>query len=151
MFLPMFDWCFNKHLTYTPRGYYHKLMANLKNRQEKLSRKRSENPAVSHDKESCPEHCTEHHGYVADKEALMKRMRRLEGQVRGIAHMIETDRYCIDVLTQVSAATSALQSVAMKLLEDHLAHCVKHAMLTDEQEAEEKLTEVNAAIKRLIK
>lgn len=118
-------------------------MANVKNHQEML--------AESHDKESCLEHCTEQHGYVADKEALMKRMRRLEGQVRGIAHMIETDRYCIDVLTQLSAATSALQSVAMKLLEDHLAHCVKHAMLTDEQEANEKLAEVNAAIKRLIK
>lgn len=95
--------------------------------------------------------CAQRHGYVADKESLLKRMRRLEGQVRGIAKMIETDRYCIDVLTQVSAASSALQGVARKLLEDHLAHCVKHAMLTDDEEAKAKLKEVNEAVKRLLR
>ena len=66
-------------------------------------------------------------GYTQDKDAYLKRMRRIEGQVRGIAKMIENDQYCIDVLTQVSAATKALEAVALGLLEEHLRHCVAQA------------------------
>ncbi|MGO1435473.1 MAG: metal-sensitive transcriptional regulator [Canibacter sp.] len=90
------------------------------------------------------------HGYTNDKEAIARRMKRLEGQVRGIREMIEDDRYCIDVLTQISAATGALQSVAMTLLEDHLGHCVATA-IQEENHAEEKIAEATAAIRRLVK
>lgn len=90
------------------------------------------------------------HGYTNDKEAIERRMKRLEGQVRGIREMIEDDRYCIDVLTQISAATGALQSVAMTLLEDHLGHCVATA-IQEENHAEEKIAEATAAIRRLVK
>ena len=68
------------------------------------------------------------HGYTDDKDAYIKRMRRIEGQVRGIARMIESDKYCIDVLTQVSAATKALEAVALGLLDEHLKHCVTEAV-----------------------
>ena len=67
------------------------------------------------------------HGYVPDKDAYLKRLRRIEGQVRGIARMVDEDTYCIDVLTQVSAASSALRSVALVLLEQHLQHCLAEA------------------------
>ena len=67
------------------------------------------------------------HGYVDDKQALLARLRRAEGQVRGIARMVDEDAYCIDILTQVSAITKALESVALTLLEDHLGHCVAQA------------------------
>jgi DNA-binding FrmR family transcriptional regulator len=72
------------------------------------------------------------YGYVDDKDALLKRLRRIEGQVRGIASMVEDERYCIDVLTQVAAARTALEQVALKLLEDHVRHCVQGGEKTDE-------------------
>lgn len=91
------------------------------------------------------------HSYTADKTAYLKRLRRVEGQVRGIARMVENDEYCIDILTQVSAATSALESVALRLLEDHLRHCVVDAAAQGGPEADAKLAEAAAAIKRLVR
>ncbi len=90
-------------------------------------------------------------GYTQDKDAYLKRMRRIEGQVRGIAKMIEGDQYCIDVLTQVSAATKALEAVALGLLEEHLRHCVTQAAAEGGGLAEEKVAEASAAIARLVK
>ena len=90
-------------------------------------------------------------GYTQDKDAYLKRMRRIEGQVRGIAKMIENDQYCIDVLTQVSAATKALEAVALGLLEEHLRHCVAQAAADCGDVADEKLAEASAAIARLVK
>jgi DNA-binding FrmR family transcriptional regulator len=90
-------------------------------------------------------------GYDINKEDLLRRLRRVEGQVRGLAQMVEDDRYCIDVLTQISAATKALQGVAVGLLVDHLRHCVAEAVAAGGQEADRKLTEATAAIDRLIK
>ena len=90
-------------------------------------------------------------GYVEDKDRLLKRLRRAEGQVRGIERMIEQDAYCIDVLTQVSAATKALESVALALLDDHLAHCVAEPSAEGGPVAQEKLREASAAIARLVR
>ena len=90
-------------------------------------------------------------GYTEDKDAYLKRMRRIEGQVRGIAKMIETDQYCIDVLTQVSAATKALEAVALGLLEEHLRHCVVQAAAEGGAVADQKVAEASAAIARLVK
>ena len=90
-------------------------------------------------------------GYSADKDAYLARMRRIEGQVRGIARMIDDDKYCIDVLTQVSAATRALEGVALGLLSDHLGHCVTEAALEGGEVAEQKVAEANAAIARLVR
>ena len=90
-------------------------------------------------------------GYVDTKDAYLKRMRRIEGQVRGIAKMIEDDKYCIDVLTQVSAATKALEAVALGLLDEHLKHCVTQAVAEGGQVADEKVAEASAAIARLVK
>lgn len=91
------------------------------------------------------------HGYVADKDKLLARLRRAEGQVRGIHRMVENDTYCIDVLTQVSAVTKALESVALTLLDDHLTHCVAEASANGGPVADEKLREASAAIARLVK
>ena len=91
------------------------------------------------------------HGYVAHKDSYAKRLRRIEGQVRGIAKMIEEDKYCIDVLTQISAASSALRSVALNLLDEHLEHCVSRAITEGGHEAEVKLAEASAAITRLVR
>lgn len=91
------------------------------------------------------------HGYVGDKDALLARLRKVEGQVRGVARMIEEDTYCIDVLTQVSATTKALEAVALSLLDDHLTHCVAEATAQGGQVAEEKLREASAAIARLVR
>ena len=91
------------------------------------------------------------HGYSEDKAAVLKRLRRIEGQVRGIARMVEDDTYCIDVLTQVSAATRALENVALLLLDDHLDHCVRDAARRGGPEADEKLAEASAAIARLVR
>jgi DNA-binding FrmR family transcriptional regulator len=82
---------------------------------------------------------------------LQARLRRIEGQVRGINDMVEADRYCIDVLTQIAAATKALQGVAIGLLEDHLRHCVAEAVAEGGAQAEEKLDEATAAIGRLVR
>jgi DNA-binding FrmR family transcriptional regulator len=89
------------------------------------------------------------HGYSADKPALLARLRRVEGQIRGLQRMVDEDTYCIDVLTQISAATKALQAVAVGLLEDHLRHCVVQAAA--EGDADEKIKEATAAIARLVK
>ncbi|MHB8328289.1 MAG: metal-sensitive transcriptional regulator [Acidimicrobiales bacterium] len=90
-------------------------------------------------------------GYGDRKEAIHKRLRRIEGQVRGLQRMVEEDRYCIDVLEQVSAATRALQSVALELLDDHMAHCVADAVKSGGREAISKLDEASAAIARLVR
>ena len=90
-------------------------------------------------------------GYTADQVAVLSRLKRVEGQVRGLQRMVTDDTYCIDVLTQVSAATRALESVALLLLEDHLAHCVADAARRGGPEADAKLQEAIAAISRLVK
>jgi CsoR family transcriptional regulator, copper-sensing transcriptional repressor len=94
------------------------------------------------------EHGTTHHGYITDKDAYLARLRRIEGQARGLQKMVEDDKYCIDILTQVSAMTKALQSVALGLLDDHLSHCVVDAG-GDERDA--KLREASDAIARLVR
>jgi DNA-binding FrmR family transcriptional regulator len=90
-------------------------------------------------------------GYSADKDAHLKRLRRIEGQVRGLQRMVEQDAYCIDILTQVSAATRALESVALLLLDEHLGHCVTNAIQAGGSEAEDKIREASAAIARLVR
>jgi DNA-binding FrmR family transcriptional regulator len=90
-------------------------------------------------------------GYTQDKDAYLKRLRRIEGQVRGLQRMVEDDTYCVDVLTQISAATRALQAVAIGLLEDHLGHCVAEAIEQGGPDAQEKVKEAAAAISRLVK
>jgi len=92
------------------------------------------------------------HGYSADKEQLLKRLARIEGQVRGIAKMIDEDRYCIDVLTQLGAVDTALEAVSLKVLEDHVQHCVAGALASgDERSASEKSAELLAAVQRFAK
>ena len=87
------------------------------------------------------------HGY--DKEALVKRLHRIEGQVRGLERMVEDDRYCIDVLTQISAVTTALESLALRILDDHVQHCVADALASgDHEAAQEKSRELLAAVQR---
>ncbi|MDX6602017.1 MAG: CsoR family transcriptional regulator, copper-sensing transcriptional repressor [Solirubrobacterales bacterium] len=88
------------------------------------------------------------HGYTADKDAVLKRLRRIEGQVRGVERMVEENRYCIDVVTQVTAIQAALDKVALELLTDHAAHCVAGAEGGDQVERTEELM---AAVKRLLK
>ena len=90
-------------------------------------------------------------GYSDDKEAVRHRLRRIEGQVRGIQRMVDDDKYCIDVLDQISAVTRALQAVAIVLLDDHLAHCVADAATAGGTEAADKLEEASAAIARLVR
>ena len=90
-------------------------------------------------------------GYSVNKDDLQKRLRRIEGQVRGLQRMIDEDTYCIDVLTQVSATTSALQSVALGLLDEHLRHCVSEAVAAGGPEGEAKVEEATAAIRRLVR
>ena len=92
------------------------------------------------------------HGYSEDKDLLLKRMARIEGQVRGIARMIEGDRYCIDILTQLGAVDTALEAVALKVLEDHVGHCVAGALASsDPEQAQEKSAELLAAVQRFAK
>ncbi|ANY05524.1 metal-sensitive transcriptional regulator [Pseudonocardia sp. HH130630-07] len=91
------------------------------------------------------------HGYADNKDAHIKRMRRIEGQVRGISKMIESDKYCIDVLTQVAAVNKALEAVALGLLDEHLKHCVADAAAEGGPVAEQKLDEASAAIARLVR
>jgi DNA-binding FrmR family transcriptional regulator len=89
------------------------------------------------------------HGYADDKAALIKRLHRIEGQVRGIERMVEDDRYCIDILTQLSAVTTALESLAFRILDDHVQHCVAGALASgDAAEAEKKSEELLAAVHR---
>ncbi|MGP4017649.1 metal-sensitive transcriptional regulator [Saccharopolyspora sp. 5N708] len=91
------------------------------------------------------------HGYTHNKDDYAKRLRRIEGQVRGLARMIDNDEYCIDVLTQVSATTKALQAVALGLLDEHLKHCVSEALTEGGGQADEKIREASDAIARLVK
>lgn len=90
-------------------------------------------------------------GYADHKQAHVTRLRRVEGQIRGLQRLVESDTYCIDVLTQVSAAKRALDSFALVLLEEHLAHCVADAIAQGGEEAEHKITEASAAISRLVR
>ena len=90
-------------------------------------------------------------GYADNVDAHVRRLRRIEGQVRGIQRMIEEDAYCIDVLTQVSAATKALESLALSLVDDHLRHCVAQAIQNGGDEAEAKVAEASSAIARLVR
>ena len=90
-------------------------------------------------------------GYTGAKDDHLKRLRRVEGQVRGISRMVEQDVYCIDVLTQIAAATKALQAVGLGLLEDHMSHCVIHAAQSSEAEGQAKIREASDAIARLVR
>ncbi|SMX69732.1 DNA-binding transcriptional regulator, FrmR family [Brevibacterium sp. 239c] len=91
------------------------------------------------------------HGYISDKTRYLARIKRIEGQARGIHRMVDQDTYCIDILTQISAITSALENVALGLLDDHLKHCVAGAIHNGGAEAEEKIGEASEAIARLVK
>ena len=91
------------------------------------------------------------HGYVQDKPRYLNRLKRIEGQARGISRMVDEDVYCIDILTQISALNSALENVAVGLLDDHLRHCVLDAARESGDEAEKKLKEASDAVRRLVK
>ena len=92
------------------------------------------------------------YGYVSDKEALVRRLHRIEGQVRGIERMVDDDRYCIDILTQLGAVSTALESLAVTILDDHVQHCVADALSSgDERAAREKTDELVAAVRRFSK
>ena len=90
-------------------------------------------------------------GYAATKDDQLRRLRRIEGQIRGLQRMVESDTYCVDVLTQVSAATRALESFALGLLDEHLAHCVTAAISVGGAEADAKVKEASSAIARLVR
>ena len=92
-----------------------------------------------------------HHGYISDKDRYLTRLKRIEGQVRGVQKMVEQDTYCIDILTQISALTAAVENVALGLLDDHLKHCVVDAARAGGPEADAKIAEASAAIARLVK
>ncbi|MCP2257772.1 DNA-binding transcriptional regulator, FrmR family [Streptoalloteichus tenebrarius] len=91
------------------------------------------------------------HGYTGRKDDYLKRLRRIEGQVRGLQRMIENDEYCIDVLTQISAATKALQAVSLGLVDEHLRHCVAQAIAEGGEVADAKVREASDAIARLVR
>ncbi len=91
------------------------------------------------------------HGYITDKDRYLARLKRVEGQVRGVHRMVDEEQYCIDILTQVSALTSALQGVALGLLDDHLKHCVVDAAKIDGDAADQKIKEASDAIARLVR
>ena len=92
------------------------------------------------------------HGYAKDKDALIKRLHRIEGQVRGIEKMVDDDRYCIDILTQIGAVRTALETVGLKLLEDHVNHCVVNAIAAgDAKTIDEKTAELVGAVQRFSK
>jgi DNA-binding FrmR family transcriptional regulator len=91
------------------------------------------------------------HGYIHRKDDYLKRLRRIEGQARGLQKMVEDEKYCIDILTQVSAMTKALQSVALGLMDEHLSHCVVRAAQAGGPEADEKIREASEAIARLVR
>ena len=90
-------------------------------------------------------------GYSGDKDALIKRLRRIEGQIRGLQRMVENDEYCIDILTQISAATKALQAVSLGLMDEHLRHCVAEAIAEGGENADAKVREASDAIARLVR
>jgi CsoR family transcriptional regulator, copper-sensing transcriptional repressor len=91
------------------------------------------------------------HGYTGNKDDYLRRLRRIEGQVRGLQRMVEEDKYCIDILTQVSAATRALESVALGLLGEHLGHCVAQAISEGGDTATAKIREASDAVARLVR
>lgn len=91
------------------------------------------------------------HGYTQGKDEYLTRLRRIEGQIRGLQRMVEEDKYCIDILTQVSAATKALQSVSLGLMDEHLRHCVSDAIAKGCAEADEKIQEASDVIARLVR
>ncbi|AWZ26769.1 MULTISPECIES: metal-sensitive transcriptional regulator [Rhodococcus] len=91
------------------------------------------------------------HGYITAKDDYLKRLKRIEGQARGVHKMVEDEKYCIDILTQISAMTKALQAVAMGLLEDHIGHCVVDAAVAGGPEAQAKIKEATDAIARLVR
>ena len=98
------------------------------------------------------ESATSVHGYTKDKEALVRRLHRIEGQVRGIERMVEDDRYCIDILTQISAVNTALESLAFQILDEHVKHCVAGALTSgDEEDAATKTSELLEAVHRFAK
>jgi DNA-binding FrmR family transcriptional regulator len=90
-------------------------------------------------------------GYIEQKPAHLNRLRRIEGQVRGIQRMVDEDTYCIDILTQISAVTKALENVGLSLLDEHLRHCVSNAVKAGGVEADDKIAEASAAIARLVR
>ena len=94
---------------------------------------------------------TSHHGYISDKDGYLRRLKRIEGQARGLQGMVAEEKYCIDILTQVSAMTKALEAVALGLLNDHMTHCVLTAAQNGGDEAEEKLREASEAVARLVR
>lgn len=102
--------------------------------------------------ETCGHEAGHHHGYITARDGYLRRLRRIEGQARGLQRMVEEEKYCIDILTQVSAMTKALESVALELLDDHMNHCVLAAARSgDDAEAHEKIREASEAIKRLVR
>lgn len=105
---------------------------------------------LSHD-EGCAHTEGAAHGYLDHKADYLKRLARIEGQVGGLRRMVEDERYCIDILTQVSATTKALQSVAVALLDEHLRHCVVRAAQAGGSEADHKIQEASEAIARLVR
>lgn len=92
-----------------------------------------------------------HHGYIHRKDDYLKRLKRIEGQARGLQRMVDEEQYCIDILTQVAAMTKALQAVSLGLLEEHLGHCVVEAARVGDREAAEKVKEATEAIARLVR
>ena len=101
--------------------------------------------------EASAESCHTTHGYIGDKSKYLARLKRIEGQARGIHRMVDEEKYCIDILTQISAMTSALESVALGLLDEHLNHCVLHAAQAGGDEGEAKIKEASQAIARLVR
>jgi len=92
-----------------------------------------------------------YHGYISDKKRYLDRLKRIEGQARGISRMIDDEKYCIDILTQISAVTSALETVALGLLDDHLRNCVADAARTGGPDADSKISEASQAVARLVR
>lgn len=107
-----------------------------------------ETGGVGHCDAAAGEH---HHGYIQDQDAYLKRLRRIEGQARGLQRMVTEEKYCMDILVQVSAMTKALEAVALGLLEDHLNHCVVDAARKGGEEQQQKMDEAMAAIRRLVR
>ncbi|MCS5480627.1 metal-sensitive transcriptional regulator [Corynebacterium sp. YIM 101645] len=105
----------------------------------------------NNDQTSCSCHEPNVHGYNENKAKYLARLKRIEGQTRGIHRMIDEDQYCIDILTQVSAVTSALENVALALLQDHISHCVAGAAKADGEAADEKIREAMKAIQKMVK
>ncbi|MGB7964479.1 MAG: metal-sensitive transcriptional regulator [Propionicimonas sp.] len=99
----------------------------------------------------CEHHVEDRHGYLDNKDDYLRRLRRIEGQARGLQRMVDEEKYCIDILTQVSAMTKALESLALAMLDEHLSHCVVRAAQAGGPEAQEKIAEASAAIARLVR